>query len=124
LDVYISLMLILLHILVHKFLHFTDGLNMRNNRNMINVLENGIFYVPHLYFQHLVVWVMLLLYFTRLAYPVSRVILWLSDIMVDQQRARSHQDCLFSLGALELALGGSCLLTMLIYLTCALLMEV
>ena len=55
-----------LHIMVPKYPHFIDVLNVRNNGSMNNVLGKLRWVLlPHLYFQHLVVWVMLLLYFTK-----------------------------------------------------------
>ena len=66
------LMLMRFHIVVPKYPHFIDILNVRNDESMNNVLEKLRWtLLPHLYFQHLVVWVMLLLYFTELTFLIS-----------------------------------------------------
>jgi len=60
------LMLMRLHTVAHRYHHFTDGLNGRIKGSMNNVLEVEMgSFTPLVFSKFLVVWVMLVQYFTK-----------------------------------------------------------
>ena len=108
-----------MHLRIHtvhvacRYHHFIDGLNGRSKGSMNNVLEWWRWsLLPLLCFLHLVVWVMLAQYFTRLAFLVSLrrgdlyslMMSWLHCKISFSLLHSAIQGCPLSFGALDLEL--------------------